>query len=197
MGPLMLPSVIYMAVVFLGFGTSSDIWKEKNGGALRRLLTTPGSVGSFLGGKLIAIGLVLAAVASAGLAVGRWLTGMDIQSFVVAVCWIILTGPVFYLALMIVHVHVGRERAASILTNVIVMTFAMVGGSFFPFEVMPSFLANIGRMTPNGWALEQLKAIMNGEMGAAALAPRVAAVIAVGGLAFWIVARRIRRGFVA
>ena len=44
----------------------------------------------------------------------------------------------------------------------ILFPLLMVGGSFFPFAVMPEWMAAIGRRTPNGMALVQFEAILFG-----------------------------------
>ena len=42
----------------------------------------------------------------------------------------------------------------------------MAGGSFFPTETMPEFIATIARHTPNGRVIEPLKGYLIGEYGA-------------------------------
>ncbi len=196
MAPLMFPSVMYMAVMFLGFGLSSDFWKEKKAGTLRRLLATPASMKAFLGGKLLSLAVVLLLLAIAGLAAGRWLAGMEVPAPIPALLWVMLSGTVFYLLVVLIQIHGGGERPAFVLSNLFVMILAMVGGSFFPFEMMPSFLADIGRLTPNGWALTQLKAILAGEIAVSRLLLNFAAATAIGSLAFAVAVRRLRKGFV-
>jgi ABC-type multidrug transport system permease subunit len=71
----------------------------------------------------------------------------------------------------------------------------MLGGSFFPFEIMPAWLARIGRFTPNGWALEQLKAVLRDAVEPVQLALALVGVVLVGALAFLISMRRLRRAF--
>ena len=79
--------------------------------------------------------------------------------------------------------------------NLIMFPLAMMGGSFFPFEAMPAWMAAIGRRTPNGWAVEQLKAILNGAIEPARLVAAFAGLLLVAALAFWIAVRRVRRAF--
>ena len=45
----------------------------------------------------------------------------------------------------------------------IVFPLIMIGGSFFPFEVMPAWMARIGRWTPNGLASRNVKQILFGQ----------------------------------
>jgi ABC-type multidrug transport system permease subunit len=68
----------------------------------------------------------------------------------------------------------------------------MLGGSFFPFEVMPAWMASLGQMTPNGWALLRLREIMGGEADAGALLVSFAAGLAIVMALGFLAARRIR-----
>ena len=45
----------------------------------------------------------------------------------------------------------------------------MAGGSFFPTETMPGFMATIAQYTPNGRVIEPLKAYLTGEYGASGM----------------------------
>jgi ABC-type multidrug transport system permease subunit len=68
----------------------------------------------------------------------------------------------------------------------------MLGGTFFPFEAMPKWLAAIGQYTPNGWAVMQFKEIISGGLGVAELAGRFGILCAFILIAFALFARRVR-----
>jgi ABC-type multidrug transport system permease subunit len=71
----------------------------------------------------------------------------------------------------------------------------MLGGSFFPFEAMPAGMAALGRKTPNGWALEELKAILGDTIEPARLALAFAGLLAVCAVLFLLATRRIAGAF--
>ena len=54
-------------------------------------------------------------------------------------------------------------RSKGVIGNVVISAvlfpLLMLGGSFFPSEAMPGWMAQVGRWTPNGWAVERLKAL--------------------------------------
>ncbi len=197
MASAMFPIMVFMAVIFLAFGHGADIWKEKGQGTLRRLAVTPASVGGFLGGKLLALGAVYALLGIAAQIAGAFFLPRAPHQPVLAVVWVAATGCGFYLLLLLVTSLVNSERAATTLGNFVVMILAMVGGCFFPFEAMPAFLARIGRLTPNGWAVSRYKEIVTGQTNVLALAPALAsmaaAIAAMYLLAWW----RTRRKFMA
>jgi ABC-type multidrug transport system permease subunit len=91
--------------------------------------------------------------------------------------------------IMILQSAASTERVASLLSNFVMLPLTMLGGSFFPLEIMPKGLATIGRLTPNGWSVQQLQAILSGSLQPAALAV-VAGFLAVSWLvALWTIRR--------
>jgi ABC-2 type transport system permease protein len=192
---LMFPSMIYMAVIFLAFGYSGDVWKEKMQGTLRRFAMTPGSARHFLAGKLVAVGVVYVLLAVVALLTASLLLGMPIRNAALVVFWIAASGGGLYLMMVILTTLASTPRAGSVLTNFAVMLLGLMGGTFFPFEMMPGFLSRIGRLTPNGWALLRLKEMLGGQAGAASIAMAFAATAVVGSLLFVLASRRLRRGF--
>jgi len=54
----------------------------------------------------------------------------------------------------------------------------MAGGSFFPTETMPKFIATIAQYTPNGRVIEPLKAYLIGEYGASGLFSEIGGIMA-------------------
>ena len=192
---IMFPSMIYMSVLFLAFGYSGDVWKEKMQGTLRRFAMSPGSARHFLAGKLVAVGVVYAVLAVVALLTASLLLGMPIRNAALVVLWIAASGGGLYLMMVLLSTLASTPRAASVLTNFAVMLLGLMGGTFFPFEMMPGFLSRIGKLTPNGWALLRLKELLGGQTGAASIATAFAATAVVGTLLFVLASRRLRRGF--
>jgi ABC-2 type transport system permease protein len=102
------------------------------------------------------------------------------------------SGSALYLLLLYVVMHASTQRTANVFGNMLIFPFAFVGGCFLPFEIMPDWMARIGRMTPNGWAVTQFQAILSGSARSGSLAAAIAALLAVSAIAFLLVARRLR-----
>ncbi|MEJ2153076.1 MAG: hypothetical protein P8Y29_09040, partial [Gemmatimonadota bacterium] len=83
----------------------------------------------------------------------------------------------------------------NILTGAAIFPLAMLGGSFFPFEVMPDWLASVGRYTPNGWALTRLNRVFAGELAALDLIRAIGFVALIIAFLTWLAMRRIRGRF--
>jgi len=78
---------------------------------------------------------------------------------------------------------------------VLIFPLMMIGGSFFPFEAMPDWMAAVGRLTPNGWALEHLKRIIWQMADAASLGVAFVGLLVVAVVLFVACAVRLRMSF--
>lgn len=197
LGLCFFPGMLFLAVLLVGQARSADIWKEKTFGTLRRTALTPSRLEAFLAGKLLATALVCASVAVIGLAGASWLLDLPVTNPVTAVLWVTLAGMGLSLFQLVLNLLVPTERAGTILTTLAICLFGMAGGTFFPFEMMPQRLAAFGKWTPNGWAIVEFKAILNGSLPGPELVIAFVAALAIGAAAFLIVAHRLRRTLTA
>jgi ABC-type multidrug transport system permease subunit len=190
---IFLPAMLFMGLLFVGNAHALDIWREQSWGTLRRLATTPASLGKFLGGRLISLALILSAVALVGVAGMRWFAHVPVASVPLATLWLVLSGTAFYLLLVTIAVHASNQRAANVIGNLVVFPLSLVGGSFFPFEMMPDWMASIGHFTPNGWAVTEFKAFVAGSAHTNDLLIGTAYMAAGGSLLFLLTLRRMRK----
>jgi ABC-2 type transport system permease protein len=112
-----------------------------------------------------------------------------------AAMWLTFAGSALFLMVLVVALTAATARAANVMGNLIVFPLAMIGGCFFPFEWMPAWMARIGRLTPNGWAITQFQAILSGEIDARKLAVAVAGLTGLSVVMFIVALRRLRSGF--
>jgi len=150
----------------------------------------------WLGGKLLALGALFGCVGLAALAVAKFALNAAAHHGALVVCWVVVAGLGMHLLMLLLQIAAGDIRTAHVTANITVMTLAMLGGSFFPFEMMPAWLARIGRWTPNGWALVKLRGMLDGSADATGIAAAFGIAAAVSGLLFWWVSRRLRNRFV-
>ncbi len=97
--------------------------------------------------------------------------------------------------MQLVQLHASSERAGSILTTALLFPLLMLGGSFFPSEAMPAWLAGIGAMTPNGLAVERLKDVFLDRADAVQMTRTFGAFALAMAALFAYEARRLRHGF--
>src|SRR5262249_23469682 len=138
-------------------------------GTLRRAACTPTSVAVLLGGKLLAGCIVILGALLVVLLAGMLYLKLPLGKLPLALAWTAGSGGVLFLLLMLVQLHASSQRAGSVLTSSLVFPLLFLGGCMFPFEAMPHWMAKIGRWTPNGWALQNLKDILFDRTDAARL----------------------------
>ena len=194
-GMILLPGMIFMSILFTAQGMSGDVWDEKRLGTLRRAASAPPPMAAFLAGKLLAGGSLVGLVAAVGVALGMALLGLPPLYAPLAVVWIAFAGAVMLSYFVLLQLLASGQQAGGMLSNLVLFPIMMLGGSFFPFEAMPEWMAAIGRWTPNGLAVVRLKEIVAGQPDAAGL---FAAALVIGlpaAAAFALSVRRLRGGF--
>ena len=190
-GFLFLPALLFMSLLFIAQGIASDVWVERDGRTLRRVVTSPRRVEEFLFGKALAGVLVVTVIAGIALAAGYAYFRIEWRTYPVAVAWSALSGAMLLQLLTVIKLHAANARVSDVLSMAVVFPLMMLGGSFFPFEAMPARMAAIGRLTPNGWALTRLKEILAGDLEAGSLAVAAAALFGGTALLFFWAARRL------
>jgi ABC-type multidrug transport system permease subunit len=193
MAVLFFPGMLMFAIFGLAQSMSEDIWRERSLGTLRRALTTSRTVSAFLCGKAGALGVLFASLGAAGILAGRVALAAPIDNVSLAIIWIALSGIGLYLMAAILQVFSSEQRAGVILNGFVLFVLSMLGGTFFPFEAMPKWLAAIGQYTPNGWAVMRFKEIIAGGLGAAELASRFGILCTFIVLSFMLFSKRVRR----
>jgi ABC-type multidrug transport system permease subunit len=195
-GAMFLPGLLFMSVLFMANGMSLDVWIEKDRGTLRRTVSTPQRLGWFLAGKMIAAVVLIALVVFVALAVGVTLFHIRPLRAPLAFLWSCYAGAALFCFFVLIQLSASSARAAGVASQMVVFPLMMIGGSFFPFEAMPEWMARIGRWTPNGLAVTHVREILLGQQDAGSIALAAAAIGAPAALAFALSVRRLRGAFV-
>ncbi len=193
---LFLPGILYMSLLFMAAGVSDDFWRERDQHTLRRVLVSPQRVSAFLAGKMLYSGMVMLAVSVVALAIGAIYFELSAPTVPLGALWAAFSGVVILAGLIVIQLYATSQRAGNILSSAIVFPLMMIGGSFFPFEAMPGWMVTIGTRTPNGWSLQQLKAILRDQVELADLGMAFAASLCTLLVLAAISVYRLRRGFV-
>lgn len=196
-GLIFLHSLIFMALLFVAQGTSDDLWLEKEQGTLRRAHAAPGGLAPFLLGKLAATAALLAGAALVGLAILALLGGLAPALLLPALLWCSLVGAALASIFLLVQLCASSQRAGSVSTIACLFPLAMLGGSFFPFEVMPRWMVRLGSFLPNGRGLLVLRALADGRLALPELALGLLVVALPALLGFLLALRLLRARFLA
>jgi ABC-type multidrug transport system permease subunit len=194
-GLLFVPSILLMGLIFMSRVLGDDLWHEREARTLRRIVVSPQNVTAFLGGKFLAGMILMGLVCLVGMTLGYAYFQLNPLTWPLAVAWAVGAGTMLMALMTLVQVFASSQRAGNIVTLVLVFPLMMLGGSFFPFEAMPGWMARVGQFTPNGWALQQLKEIImqDFQVGSLLVGFLVMGAVVVAG--FLVIAWRLRTGF--
>ncbi|MDH3747960.1 MAG: ABC transporter permease [Gammaproteobacteria bacterium] len=156
MALLFLPGVILMAILFSANGLAADYWLERDTGTLRRLVSAPGMLSSFVAGKAIAALVIMGLIAGITLSVGFAYHGVSWTKFTSSLIWVSFAGVGFFAWFAALQMLFSNRRTASLVSSIFLFPLLMAGGSFFPLAALPEWIAAIGRLSPNGFVADKL-----------------------------------------
>jgi ABC-type transport system involved in cytochrome c biogenesis permease component len=194
-GLLFVPGILMMSVLFVAQGTSDDLWAEKRAGTLRRARALPCPVWPFLAGKLLASSVLVATIVAASLAVAWLMFAVPFGRLPAAFVWTWLAGVSLLCYFALLQTAATSERGGQLLSMMVVFPLMMLGGSLFPFDAMPAWLASAGRWTPNGLAVVRLREMLDGRAELVPVAASAAGLVVPALGAFWLAARRLAGRF--
>lgn len=195
MGLLFLPGIILMAVMFSANGLAADYWVEREQGTLRRMLCVPGQLGAFVAGKALAATAVIALIGGLTLLAGFLYHGIAVRNFLPALLWIAVSGVALFAWFSVLQMLGSTQRAANIITSLLLFPLLMAGGSFFPFAALPDWIAAIGRSTPNGFVVDRLTTEITSTAAWAIDAQSWLIVLLAGASGLAICGWRLKSGF--
>ena len=176
---LMLPGILVMAAFFAANGQSSSFWVEKETGTLGRWMASPNAFSAFwIAQWLTAMGLTFI-VAAPIMFAGFLYFEISYEKYFAAIMWLVLTGPILFAVLSLIQVLAPSRKAGGVISTLLMFPLLMAGGSFFPTEAMPKFIASIAQYTPNGRVIEPLKAYLIGDYGASGMFANLWVIIMV------------------
>ena len=198
MALMFLPGLLFMALLFMSQGLSREFWEEQEQYTLHRALMTPGGAWPFVLGKLVTAWILMLVVTAISLALAVGVYHISAAVLLPGLVWASLAGAGLMAAFTLLALALPNARAANLLGVALVFPLMMLGGSFFPFVVMPAWMAQLGRLTPNGWALQRLEAILDGTLAPPALLGGAAAMLVFTALVSAVnvtrLSRRLGRG---
>lgn len=182
-----VPGVGSMYVMFTVLGGMAMFQRERQRWTLQRLGVFPITRAQILGGKILTyftLGMLqYFVVFGVGLAVGldfgpNPFLLLPIMAAFVLCC----TAITFAIAPLL-----SSEGQASVVTQLLALTFASLGGAWWPLEIVPEFMQRIGHLTPVAWAMDAFQDLLFYSAGFMDILPEVgvllgaaAAIFAVG-----------------
>lgn len=194
---VLLPGAMYFWILFIGQGAMQEVLQEKESRVLPRILACPVTPGQYVLSKMLrcfvlcSLAAILLLVSSALLFGLKW--GNPLKLAVAMAAWgVSMTG---LLALIFALAHTKEQ--ANVLSPLVLLVCAMLGGSMFPYENLPAFLQKLGQYIPNRWAVLALQGVARSKPLAELVGP-LAGLVALGAggslLAFFLFKRRLADG---
>jgi len=189
---LLLLGIFPFTLMFLI--TSVAMLRERTGGTLERLLTTPMSKLDLLLGYGIAF--AVAATAQAGLtcATAYWLLDLYTPGSPLVVVGIAICSAVLGMALgLLSSAFATSEFQAVQFMPAVVMPQVLLGGLFVPREQMADWLRTLSGALPLTYAIEALKEVKKTALMTDELIGDVAVILIAGLIALTLAASTLRR----
>ncbi|HEU4325215.1 MAG TPA: ABC transporter permease [Roseiflexaceae bacterium] len=187
------PGLLVMFAMFFALGGGMTLLQERDGGTLRRLLVMPCTRAELLGGKLLGIFLTSLAQMGILIAAGVLLFGVQWGQSPLGLALLVpayaLTVTAFSIALAAAVRTVAQLQAISVL---LVMVLSALGGAWWPLEVVPAWLRAVGLLTPTFWAVDGFQDLITRGLGAEAVLPNIAALLAFAAAFMLLGVRRFR-----
>jgi ABC-2 type transport system permease protein len=195
----MFPGMVVMGLLFTSLTQMRDLLRERDAGTLRRQLASPLGAGQIVLAKVLSVAAVGSVALALLLATGSAAFGIAWGApvpLVVASALLVMAATGF--AAMIFAL-VRTERQGDAFGGVLTMLMSMMGGAFFPPQILPEWLRGVSYFTVNHWGNEALRALATGGSWAQA-APFMVALAAMGvvftALGVMLLGRRHMRGAV-
>lgn len=192
---LFFPGVLLMALLFTSQGLSDDLWRERELGTLRRMASSPQSLTTFLAAKLFHGSIIILAVSVFLVLLGFAYHQLPLAKVPLVLLLMTTAGMVFMLMFGLLSLFCPTRRVATLINTILIFPLMMLGGSFFPFEAMPSWMVMVGRWTPNGLVLRQLRDYLFDQADFISMLFAFAVLIGTGLLLFMLSTYRNRQVF--
>ncbi len=156
-GLLMFPGAIFMALIFCANSLTVSMWDDAKQGVIPRLASTPAALGAYFNGQVLAAVVILGLLALFLGTLGGWYFGLPWMKLPLTMVWLVFSGLVIWQLFATIALLMPSGKVANITINAMLFPLLMLGGSFFPMESMPAWLAKVGTFLPNGFLLKGLK----------------------------------------
>jgi ABC-2 type transport system permease protein len=174
---LAVPAMTVMFSFFTAGIVSESIFREHGLNTWERLRGSPLRLWEIILAKVIP-GVVLVVLQAGVLfAIGVLLLGLRIRGDVVALFFVVLSlgACVGTFAVALCAMSSSRRQSFAI-ERMVTLSWTVFGGALVPWELMPGWIARIGRLTPVHWAVTGMREVVLDGGGWAAVLPSIVAL---------------------
>lgn len=182
-GLLMFPGAIMMALLFSISSLAMLIWDDLKSGVLTRLSASSRGLSAYFFGQQWAVLIIFSGIVLMLSVLGGLYFGLPARQWPLLMIGLVISGFAMWQILLSLVLLMPTQRSANIVVNAAIFPILMLGGSFFPMEALPDWLAQVGLYFPNGYFLQAIKDAMFNQQNYVLSAGLIAtAIIGVFGL---------------
>lgn len=158
----LLPGIVALAIMQMSIFSTAFVFVDyKEKGILKRLLATPMKPHQFVTANVITRLLVAIAQAAILVAVGV----LAFKAHVIGSYWLLLPsvilGGVMFLGMGFAISGLAKTvEAVPAIANLVVFPMLFLGGTFFPLDIMPTWLQSIVQYLPLTYLSDALRSVM-------------------------------------
>ena len=187
-GLLMFPGAIIMALLFSISSLAMLIWEDLRSGVLNRLSASSRGISAYFLGQQWAVLIIFTGVTVLLSVLGGLYFNLPVLRWPLLIIGLVISGFVMWQLLLSLVLLMPTQRSANVVVNAAIFPILMLGGSFFPMEALPDWLAQIGLYFPNGYFLQAIKDALFYQDNYLPTAGLIAAVIIT---VFWLLNRAL------
>ena len=191
---LMMPGFTVMMAFFLTGAIGLRLFIEKDQGTMRRLLVSPLTRGSLIGGVMLAYGIFIILQVTLLFGISAGVFGMDLGNSFLGLALVTLALAVCVTSFGILLAAMARTgKQADSLGTLLGFILGGLGGCIIasvpPMYQWGGVIGTLSRLTPQSWALEGYYRLTVGGANATAILPQVG-VWLIYALVFFLIASR-------
>jgi ABC-2 type transport system permease protein len=182
-----------MFMMFMALGTAGGVLEERELGTLPRLLTTPTRKSVLLGGKLSGILVTVGAQAAIMILVGVLVFRVPWLGDPLGVLIVLGSYALACTAIGVALTAAVRTRGQfAALTPIIATSLSMLGGCYWPLDIVPPLMQKVALATPTGWAMTGLVDVVVRNQGVVSALTPAAVLLGIAGVFFALGVRSLR-----
>lgn len=177
---------VMMGVCFAGVA----MVQERHNKTLARLLTTPTEKFFIISGKMLGFFLVGFIQFMILILFGQLVLKVNWGNLPLGVLLLVVSYVLSVTGLgTLLSVVVRTSAQAGAFAVLISMVTSMLGGAWWPIEIVPRFMQNIARFTPQYWAINGFNKIITRGFGITEILPNFYVLLAISGISLLLAIR--------
>lgn len=154
---------LVMCVLYLSSFSTTIILEDKKSNTYYRIFSTPIKIKSYMLQNILSFIAVAAIQIGAVLAVMQFIFKADLGPSIPNLFLVLLVFGIVAVSIGVAISSLSKDtRQSSTLMTFIIIPACMLGGCFWPREIMPDVLKKIGDFVPTTWVLKAAQGVISG-----------------------------------